>query len=183
MNESAAALKPGPESTGFPTEDFRDVLEANSEFAASFSPLALDGVAAKGLAIVTCMDSRIDPLQMLGMQKGDVKILRNAGARVTEDVVRTLCLATYLLGVHRILIVPHTECKMASAEEDEIHRQIWESHGVDTRSMEIRTAKDQLDALQRDITRLRAFPLFPKDVVVAGAIYNVTTGRLQPVEA
>ncbi len=89
------------------------------------------------------MDSRIDPLNVLGMKPGDVKILRNAGARVTDDVLRTLVLATYLLGVARVLVMPHTDCKMASGEEADVHQSILEKSGIDTRSVEIRTVTDQ----------------------------------------
>ena len=85
----------------FPTDGFADVLGANKEYVANFKYSELTGRAAKGLAIVTCMDSRINPLSVGGMRSGDAKILRNAGARVTDDVLRTLVLATYLLGVDR----------------------------------------------------------------------------------
>ncbi|MFM7624662.1 MAG: carbonic anhydrase, partial [Actinomycetota bacterium] len=93
---------------------FDEILAANKLFAQSFESSDLTGRAAQGLAIVTCMDSRIDPLRVVGMKPGDAKILRNAGARVTEDVLRTLVLATHLLNVSRVLVMPHTDCRMAS---------------------------------------------------------------------
>jgi carbonic anhydrase len=166
----------------FPAGEFQDVLSANERYAEQFSTSDLSGWAAKGLAVVTCMDSRIDPLNVLGMKPGDVKILRNAGARVTEDVLRTLVLASYLLGVQRVLVMPHTECKMASGEEADIHALIAEKSGVDTRSMEFRTVTDQVDALVTDVVRVRAYPLLPPELVVAGAIFDVRTGRLQPMD-
>ncbi|MEI7931268.1 MAG: carbonic anhydrase, partial [Actinomycetes bacterium] len=113
-------------------ENFADLLGANKEYASSFKSQGLSGEARKGLAIVTCMDSRIDPLHIVGMEAGDAKILRNAGARVTDDVLRTLVLATHLLGVSRVLVMPHTDCRMASGEEAEIHAAILEKSGVDT---------------------------------------------------
>jgi carbonic anhydrase len=103
---------------------FADLFSANKEFVKNFKAQDLTGQARKGLAIVTCMDSRIDPLRIVGMAPGDAKILRNAGARVTEDVLRTLVLATHLLNVSRILVMPHTDCKMASGSEEEIHATI-----------------------------------------------------------
>ena len=115
------------------------------------------------------------------MGEGDAKILRNAGARVTEDIIRTLTLATYLLGVNRILVMPHTDCRMATQDEDAIHQAIADTYGVDTRSLEFRTVVDQRAALIRDVTRLKAFPLLPEGVTVVGAIYDVHSGRLQPV--
>ena len=167
----------------FNSEIFKDVLENNNKFVENFKYEDLTGIAKKGLAFVTCMDSRISPLSVVGMNPGDAKILRNAGARVTEDVIRTLVLATYLLGVTRILIMPHTDCRMASGAEAEIHQQIKEEHGVDTRSLEFRTVTDQKKALITDVLRIRTYPLLPKEVVVSGAIYNVKTGKLEPVDA
>ena len=159
-------------------ENFDDLFAANADFVKSFKSQDLTGEARKGLAIVTCMDSRIDPLRIVGMQPGDAKILRNAGARVTEDVLRTLVLATYLLNVNRVLVMPHTDCRMASGSEDEIHATIKERSGVDTRGIEIRTVKDQRAALESDLTRIKSFPLLPKDLSVIGAIYDVKSGKL-----
>lgn len=166
----------------FPSDSFADVLAANADYVASAEVSSLTGWARKELAVVTCMDSRIDPLAVLGMAPGDVKILRNAGARVTDDVLRTLVLATYLLGVRRVLVMPHTDCKMASGEEVDIHEAIWEKAGVDTRSVEIRTVTDQRSALITDINRVRAYPLLPDTLVVAGALLDIRTGRLEPYD-
>ena len=166
----------------FPHDSFKDALAANDEYIKSFKYSELTGTAQQGLAIVTCMDSRINPLSVVGMKSGDAKILRNAGARVTDDVLRTLVLATYLLGVERILIMPHTNCRMASAEEADIHEYIEKEFGVDTRSLEFRTVKDQEAALAIDVNRIRAFPFLNKGVVVGGAIYDVETGKITPVD-
>ena len=169
-------------TSGFPIDKFSDVLAANSDFVDNFQHSELTGTALKGLAIVTCMDSRISPLAAVGMQAGDAKILRNAGARVTDDVLRTLVLASYLLGVNRVLVMPHTDCRMASADEATIHATIKGQFGVDTRSLEFRTVSDQRAALAIDVTRIRTYPLLQKGVSVAGAIYNVSTGKLEPVD-
>lgn len=167
-------------SKGFPEDQFKDLIASNKTFASDFSDNHLTGRAAQGLAIITCMDSRINPLAMIGMEPGDVKILRNAGARVTDDVLRTLVLATFLLGVNRVLVVPHTDCRMASATEAEIHEMISSEHGVDTRSVEFRTVRDQVAALATDVMRIRTYPLLADGVTVGGAIYDVHTGLLMP---
>ena len=166
----------------FPHEQFDDLLGANAEYVKAFKYSELSGSAAKGLAIITCMDSRINPLSVVGMRSGDAKILRNAGARVTEDVIRTLVLATYLLNVDRILVMPHTDCAMARGDEADIHKLIDEKFGVDTRSLEFRTTRDQKAALAVDVNRIRAYPLLRRGVTVAGAIYDVKTGAIQPVD-
>lgn len=168
--------------SGFPHDKFDDLLAANQEYQKTFKYSELTGAAKKGLAVVTCMDSRINPLSVVGMRSGDAKILRNAGARVTEDVLRTLVLATYLLGVDRILIMPHTDCRMAKSEEPEIHATIQEQFGVDTRSLEFRTVSDQIRALEIDVQRVRSYPLIRKGVSVAGAIYDVANGSITPIE-
>lgn len=166
----------------FPHSEFSDVLSANEQFVTGFQHSELTGTAKKGLAVVTCMDSRISPLAVVGMQAGDAKILRNAGARVTDDVLRTLVLASYLLGVNRVLVMPHTDCRMASVDEATIHSTIEKQFGVNTRSLEFRTVSDQRAALAIDVTRIRSYPLLQKGVSVAGAIYNVLTGQLEPVD-
>ena len=163
-------------------ESFDDLIAANTEYQKTFKYSGLSGSAAKGLAIVTCMDSRINPLSVVGMNSGDAKILRNAGARVTEDVLRTLVLATYLLNVNRILVMPHTDCAMARGDEAAIHKLIDDKYGVNTSSLEFKTTSDQLGALASDINRVRSYPLLREGVVVAGAIYDVKTGKITPYE-
>ena len=169
-------------ATKFPHDKFDDLLAANQDYQKTFKYSELTGVAKQGLAIVTCMDSRINPLSVVGMRSGDAKILRNAGARVTEDVLRTLVLGTYLLGVDRILIMPHTDCRMAKSEEHEIHHLIDDEFGVDTRSLEFRTVTDQKRALAVDVQRVRSYPLIRKGVSVAGAIYDVSNGSITPID-
>jgi len=172
-----------PMQRPFPSAEFDDVIEANRAFASTFDSPNPAGRAAKGLAIVTCMDARIDPLAVVGMRVGDAKILRNPGARVTEDVLRALVLATSLLGVHRILVMPHTDCRMASGDEAAVHEAIFDASGIDSRSLEFRTVSDQHQALVSDVTRIRTFPFLPEGLVVAGAIYDVHEGTLTTVDA
>jgi carbonic anhydrase len=160
---------------------FDDVLAANTDYAASFVDDGRPGQAARGLAVVTCMDSRIDPLAMLGLAKGDAKIMRNAGGRVTDDVLRTLVLATHLLGVDRILVVEHTDCKMASASTEEVHQSILDASGVDTRSLDFRLMDDQLSSLEQDVQKIRSSPYLPSTTEIGGFLYDVRTGALRQV--
>jgi carbonic anhydrase len=166
----------------FPSDEFNDIVSGNLEFVENFKHSGLTGTARKGLAIVTCMDSRISPLAVVGMQAGDAKILRNAGARVTDDVLRTLVLASYLLGVIRVLVMPHTDCRMAISDEASIHATIKDQFDVDTSSLEFRTSSNQRESLIEDVARIRSYPLLHKGVSVAGAIYNVSTGQLEPID-
>ena len=157
---------------------FDDLLAANEAYAAAFDDGALAGRAARGLAVVTCMDSRIEPLLMLGLSPGDAKILRNAGGRVTGDVLRTLVLAVHLLGVERVMVVQHTDCRMATVNDDEAHAAILDASGTDTRSLEFRTIQDQQETLERDVLRVRSSPYLPEGLPVVGCVYDVSTGRL-----
>lgn len=159
---------------------FDDVLAANAAHARTYQPLASSGRARRGLAVVTCMDSRIDPLAMLGLRAGDAKILRNAGARVTDDVLRTLVLAVYLLGVDRIMVVAHTNCRMAGGVEQDVHDAIRESGGPDTTSLSFLTTQDQKESLRTDVGRIRAWPYLPS-VRVGGFIYDLESGSLSRV--
>jgi carbonic anhydrase len=126
------------------------------------------------------MDSRIAPLAMLGLVPGDAKILRNAGARVTDDVLRTLVLASYLLGVDRAMVIAHTGCRMAGVGEDEVHDAVAEAGGPDTRSLGFLVATDQEAALRADVQRVRSSPYLQK-LAVGGFLYDVDTGRVARV--
>lgn len=158
---------------------FADVLTANEEFASRYAGSTMPGVAAKGLAVLTCMDSRLDPLGMLGLAPGVAKILRNAGARVTEDVLRTLVLAAYLLNVSRVMIVAQTRCRMAGATESDVHTAVEAAGGPDSRSLSFLTALDQEAALVEDVQRVRSWP-YLRDVEVGGFVYDVGHRAVPP---
>jgi carbonic anhydrase len=159
-------------------DSFDDVLAANAAYAKQFQDPGRPGKAARGLAVVTCMDSRISPLEMLGLEPGDAKILRNAGARVTDDVLRTLVLAVHLLDVNRVMVVAHTDCRMTKVTDDEVHEEML-ARGLDTRSLDFRTISDQRATLAEDVQRIRSSPYLPKDLAVIGAVYDVKTGLIE----
>ncbi|MGH9134052.1 MAG: beta-class carbonic anhydrase [Ilumatobacteraceae bacterium] len=161
------------------TGRFDDLLAANREFAATFQLRGFDGVAHAGVAVVTCMDSRIDPLGMLGLVPGDAKIFRNPGGRVTAAALEALVLGVHLLGVERILVVPHTRCAMASHTENEIRAQISESSGQDASWQSFSVIDDQIESLHDDIRTVQAHPLIPDSVAVGGFLYDVDTGLIE----
>jgi carbonic anhydrase len=160
------------------TTPFDDLIEANRKFAADFALSGFDGVAHAGVAIVTCMDSRIDPLRLVGLEPGDAKIFRNPGGRVTDAALEALVLAAHLLNVDRVLVVPHTRCAMASHSEQQLRDLVAESAGVDVSWQRFHVVEDQLSALEMDVTRVRSHPLIPDSVAVAGFLYDVDTGLL-----
>lgn len=158
--------------------DFDDVLAANQEYAAAFDHDPFDGIAHAGIAVITCMDSRIEPLKMLGLGLGDAKIFRNPGGRVTPQALEALVLGVHLLNVQRILVVPHTRCAMSANTEQELRERIKASAGADPAWQAISVVTDQLAALQDDVRKVRSHPLIPQTVQVGGFVYDVDTGLL-----
>ena len=159
------------------THSFDDLLEANRAYAERYQIIAETGIAQKGLAVVTCIDTRIDPLGMLGLRPGDAKIIRNAGARVTDDVLRSLALATRTLGVDRIAVVQHTDCKLTSATQDEIV-ELFREAGIDASGHDFLVIDDQDAVLAADVAKVRASELVGP-ASVEGFVYDVRTGRLE----
>ncbi|MDX6475433.1 MAG: carbonic anhydrase [Gaiellaceae bacterium] len=158
---------------------FADVLGANAEYARTFALGGLEPKARRGLAVLTCIDSRIEPLQMLGLQPGDAKILRNAGARVTDDVIRALVVSAHLLDVDRVMVVAHTKCRMAS-EDGAVRAAIIEAGGPDTSALEFLACPDQDAALRADVERLSTSPLLA-GVAAGGFVYDVDDGTISQV--
>lgn len=159
---------------------FADVLTANQAYARGFRLAGLAPRAARGLAVLTCMDSRLEPLAMLGLTPGDAKILRNAGARVTDDVLRTLVAARHLLGVDRVMVIAHTRCRMTAASDEELRRAILDAGGPDTSGLAFNTTPDVEAGLAADLERLRSHPWLG-DLDSGGFVYDVDTGRLRQV--
>ena len=160
------------------SDAFDDLLDANKKFAETFDLAGFDGVAHAGIAIVTCMDSRIDPLGMLGLSPGDAKIFRNPGGRVTPQALEALVLGVHLLQVKRILVVPHTRCAMTASSEAELRQRVGESAGQDASWQQFHVIEDQIAALQEDVRMVTSHPLIPDTVTVGGFMYYVDTGLL-----
>jgi carbonic anhydrase len=158
--------------------EFDDLLAANEKFAQTFDLAGFDGVAHAGIAIVTCMDSRIAPLQMLGLNPGDAKIFRNPGGRVTPQALEALVLGVHLLKVQRILVVPHTRCAMATSTLEEMREKVGKSAGQDASWQNFGVVTDQEGTLRDDVRKVRAHPLIPESIAVGGFLYDVDTGRI-----
>lgn len=158
---------------------FDDILSANAAYAEHFTHGDVTAPAARGLAVLTCMDSRIDPLRALGLVVGDFKMLRNAGGRLTDDMRHNIVLSSHVLNVNRVLIMPHTQCAMAMSTDEQLSAKIAGDTGLDTTGAVWHTVPDQQARLAQDVADLRADPLLKAGTVVAGAIYDVKTGRIE----
>jgi len=158
-----------------------DLLDANRAYVADFALAGIPARADKGFSLVTCMDSRIEPLTMLGLVPGDAKIIRNAGGRVTPDVLRSLVLATNFLGVHRIAVMQHTNCALADRTDADIRSGLVEAGRGSAADWEFLTMPDPDAALRHDVDLVRSCSLLPPATQVEGWRYHVETGVVEPV--
>ena len=160
---------------------FEDLLTANRRYQESFSLNGLAAQAKQGFALVTCMDTRIEPLSILGLKPGDAKIIRNAGGRITTDVLRSLALATTFLGVTRIAVMQHTGCALAHRTDDDIRSGFPPDQQEESRSWNFLAMPDPDAVLLSDVERVRACPLVPAGTPVEGWRYSVETGGIAQV--
>ena len=164
-----------------PPTTFADLLTRNGGYQSQIAHGGFDGVAHAGVAMVTCMDSRIEPLKMIGLKIGDAKIMRTPGGRVTPDALVGCVLSVHLLGVNRILVVPHTRCAMASGEDADIVARVKAETGEDISDLDIGASTDQRTRLVEDVTALRENPHIKGRALVGGFFYDVDTGALTQV--
>jgi carbonic anhydrase len=157
-----------------------DLLRNNEEYASSFDKGDLPLPPAKGVAVVACMDARLDVHKMLGLEEGDAHVIRNAGGVITDDEIRSLAISQRLLGTREIVLIHHTDCGMLTFSDDELKRQIQEDVGIKPHfSMESFT--DLEEDVRQSIARIKASPFVPNKDSVRGFVYEVETGRLREV--
>ena len=156
---------------------FDDLLGANRAYVSQFELAGIPARAAKEFALVTCMDSRIEPLAMLGLRPGDAKIVRNAGGRVTTDVLRSLILATRFLGVRRIAVMQHTGCALSGQTDADISSELA-GQGVEASGWDFLAMPEPDAALRADVDAVRACGLLPAGIGVEGWRYDVDTGEI-----
>ncbi len=153
--------------------DILKLLEANEAYSSARAQVT-DAKPGRHLAVVTCMDARIDVYAALGLHLGEAHVIRNAGGRVTEDVLRSLALSTHVLGVHTVVVMQHTKCGLTGVTDDDL-RSIT---GADMGFLPI---DDHAAALREDIDVLAGTPYLAPLKVIAGFVYNVTTGHVDDV--
>jgi carbonic anhydrase len=150
------------------------MLATNEAWAAAHPPGAADARPRRHLTVLTCMDTRIDVLAALGLEVGEAHVLRNAGGRVTDDVLRSLALSCHVLGVDTVVVMQHTRCGLAGTSDEDLRALT----GAD---VAFRPIDDHRAALREDVQRLTATPYLAPVRHVAGLIYDVETGRLEDV--
>lgn len=159
---------------------FDDLLAANARYART-APKGFDGIAHEGVLVLTCMDSRLEPLAMVGLRIGEAKILRTPGGRLTPDALAGCAMGVHKLDVNRILVIPHSKCAAASLTEEQMADAITELSGIDAHEFHFGADPDQLGRLADDVATLRTHPLVGPFAEVGGFLYDVDTGLLNRV--
>ena len=158
------------------------ILAANREYAARHGTTDIPLRPARHLAILTCMDARIQLFPVLGLKLGDAHVIRNAGGRASEDAIRSLVVSTNLLGTREILVIQHTDCGQNRFSNDDIRHHLLAHLGVDSGDTDFLTFSNLHESVRGDVQLIRSSPLLPKDIRVSGMIFDVATGLLHPVE-
>ncbi len=159
---------------------FDEFLNANETFAASFTKGDLPMPPARKVAIVACMDARLHPEKVLGIDIGDAHVIRNAGGRA-QDALRSLVISQRLLGTREIVVLHHTDCGMLTFTNEQLAATIQADLGVDVSGQDFLPFADLEQSVRDDVAFLRNSPLIPKDIPISGAIYDVRTGRVHAI--
>ena len=157
-----------------------DLLAYNAEFARTFTKGDLPMPPGKALAVVACMDARLNVYALLGLEEGQAHVIRNAGGVVTEDVIRSLAISQWLLGTSEIVLVHHTDCGMLTFTDDEVKADIESKTGLRPH-FALEAFSDLEHDIRQSIARIKASPFVASKDLVRGFVYDVHSGRLQEV--
>ncbi len=156
-----------------------ELLANNADYSSNFSgPLPLP--PAKGLAVVACMDARLDVYRILGLNEGDAHVIRNAGGVITDDEIRSLAISQRLLGTQEIILIHHTDCGMLTFTDDQFKKAIQDETGIRPQ-WAAEAFPDLDDDVRQSIARIKASPFIPNKGSVRGFVFDVATGKLNEV--
>ena len=157
---------------------FENFLKANQAYVELHRDLHLSIKPKTKVTIVTCMDSRLHVAPALGLALGDAHILRNAGGRVTEDMIRSLVISQQQMGTREIVVLHHTDCGAQTFNNEDFQEHLKHELGVDVSGKDFLPFQDVEESVREDMKLLRECPLIPDDVIISGAVYDVDTGRM-----
>ena len=157
-----------------------EVLRNNEAYAQGFDKKDLPMPPSRHLAVVACMDARLDVHKILGLSEGDAHVIRNAGGVVTDDAIRSLVISQRLLGTREVILIHHTDCGMLTFKDDEVKQQIEAEVGIKP-EFALEAFSDLEQDVRQSIARIKASPFLPNKDAVRGFIYEVETGRLREV--
>lgn len=157
-----------------------EVRAANDLYADTFTKGHLPMPPGRKFAVVACMDARLDPARVLGLEEGDAHVIRNAGGRAV-DAIRSLVISQRLLGTEEIIVLHHTDCGMLTFDNDTLYGIVRDQVGADASHIDFLPFSDVADSVREDVEIIRNSPLIPNDIPVSGFIYDVKTGRISEV--
>lgn len=160
---------------------FENFLKANQAYVELHGDLHLSIKPKTKVAIVTCMDSRLHVAPALGLALGDAHILRNAGGRVTEDMIRSLVISQQQMGTREIVVLHHTDCGAQTFNNEDFQEHLKCELGVDVSGQNFLPFQDIDESVREDMKLLRECPLIPDDVIISGAVYDVDTGSMREI--
>lgn len=160
---------------------FENFLKANQAYVELHGDLHLSIKPKTKVAIVTCMDSRLHVAPALGLALGDAHILRNAGGRVTEDMIRSLVISQQQMGTREIVVLHHTDCGAQTFNNEDFQEHLKCELGVDVSGQDFLPFQDIDESVREDMKLLQESPLIPDDVVISGAVYDVDTGSMRQI--
>ena len=160
---------------------FENFLKANQAYVELHGDLPLSIKPKTQVTIVTCMDSRLHVAPALGLALGDAHILRNAGGRVTEDMIRSLVISQQQMGTREIVVLHHTDCGAQTFNNEDFQDHLKRELGVDVSGKDFLPFQDVEESVREDMKLLRECPLIPDDVIISGAVYDVDTGSMREV--
>ena len=158
-----------------------EVLEANRSYVESFDKGNLSAPPGRRLAVVTCMDARLDPAKFLGLDEGDAHVIRNAGGVVSDDALRSLIISHWLLGTQEALVIAHTGCGMLTFTNDDLHSKLADETGADATGIDFLPFPDLDDSVRASVERVRNSDLLPESFTTTGYVYDCSTGALREI--
>jgi carbonic anhydrase len=158
---------------------YEQILRSAERWKENFQSQRLDAVPARQLVVLACMDARLDLFRFLGLEIGHSHILRNAGGRVTEDMLRSMIVSSVVLGTREVVVIHHTKCGMHGITNEALRARIHESSGHDPYHIDFFPFADEDDSVREDVDRVRDCPYFPEPMTVWGCIYDVDSGELR----
>jgi carbonic anhydrase len=165
---------------GAPLTEYERILAENRRYVEAFDRSALTAAPLSRLAVIACMDARLDVYRILGLREGDAHVIRNAGGVVTDDEVRSLAISQRLLGTREIVLIHHTQCGMLTFTDDEFKRQVQDDTGIKP-EWAVEAFPDLDEDVRQSIARIEASPFVPHKDSIRGFVYEVESGRLREV--
>ena len=154
-----------------------EVTQANEQYASGFGNTDLPMPPGRKLAVVTCMDARLDPARFLGLEEGDAHVIRNAGGLVNDETIRSLVISHHLLGTQEAVVIGHTDCGMLTFTNSDLHEKL----GPESESIDFQPFPDVAERVRQSVETIRSHPLLGDSFGATGFVYDVRSGRIEPV--